>query len=328
MKPVLVSGVQPSGRLHIGNYLGALRNFADLQDSEKYDCYFFLADLHSITEEYDVKEKREQIMNLMADFLTAGIDPKKSVVYQQSQIPAHSELAWILNTIAPLGELERMTQFKDKSSRQLANVNMGLFDYPVLMAADILLYDAAVVPVGEDQLQHLELTRTLARKFNVRFGEIFIEPKGLLTKTPRVMSLKDPAKKMSKSEPGGCLFLDDSPEEIKAKIARATTDSGSEITYDPAKKPGIANLLEIYAALSHMEPKMVVKEFAGENYSAFKKRLTELVAGHFAPFCAQKKALLAKPSILVNILKEGSARTAKIAEKKMKEVKKKVGLAI
>lgn len=328
MRQILVSGIQPSGRLHIGNYLGALGNFADLQDSGKYDCYFFLADLHAITEEYDAKEKRGQIMNLTADFLAVGIDPKKSTIFQQSQIPAHSELAWILNTIAPLGELERMTQFKDKSSRQRANVNMGLFDYPVLMAADVLLYDAAVVPVGEDQLQHLELARTLARKFNARFGETFIEPKGLLTKTPRVMSLKDPAKKMSKSEPNGCLFLDDSPEEIKAKIARATTDSGSEITYDPAKKPGIANLLAIYAALSHMEPKMVAKEFTGKNYSALKKRLAELVADHFAEFRAQKKALLAKPATLANILKDGSARAAVIGEKKIKEAKEKIGLVI
>ncbi len=196
------------------------------------------------------------------------------------------------------------------------------------MAADILLYGAAAVPVGEDQLQHLELARTLARKFNARFGKTFAEPKALLTKTPRVMSLKDPSKKMSKSQPEGCLFLDDPPEEIGRKIARAVTDSGSEVTYEPRKKPGLANLIEIYAALSHMEPAVVAKEFAGEKYSVLKMRLAELVADHFADFRAKKKALLAAPGPLAKILRDGSARAARAAEKKIAEVKEKVGLKI
>jgi tryptophanyl-tRNA synthetase len=328
MKPVLVSGIQPSGRLHIGNYLGALKNFVDLQNSEKYHCYFFIADLHSLTEPFDPKEKREQILNLAADFLAAGLDPKKSVIFLQSESPVQTEIAWVLSAIAPMGELERMTQFKDKSERQSANVNVGLFTYPVLMAADILFADAEVVPVGDDQLQHLELTRTLARKFNKKFGKTFIEPKGLLTKTPRVMSLKDPSKKMSKSQPESCLFLDDSPEEIKKKIARAVTDSGSEVEYDHKKKPGLANLLEIYAALSHMEPKLVAKEFAGENYSVLKVRLAELVTDYFSEFRARKKVLLAKPAALADVLKEGSATAAGAAEKKMKEVKTKIGLSL
>jgi tryptophanyl-tRNA synthetase len=220
-------------------------------------------------------------------------------------------------------------------------VNVGLFDYPVLMAGDVLLYDAAVVPVGDDQLQHLELTRTLARKFNARFGKIFIEPKGLLTKTPRVMSLKDPAKKMSKSQPEGCLFLDDSPEDIRAKIARAVTDSDTKIEYDPERKPGLSNLLEIYAALDEhgtsevgqatgksCEPKEIAREFAGKSYSEFKKSLAELVADYFANFRAQKQKLLTKPATLVKILNDGSARAAKVADAKMDEVKKRVGLAI
>lgn len=328
MKPVLVSGIQPSGRLHIGNYLGALRNFVELQNSGKYECYFFLADLHSITEQFDPKEKSAQILELTADYLAAGIDPKKSVIFQQSQIPAHSELAWILNTIAPIGELERMTQFKDKSVRQVANVNMGLFDYPVLMAADILLYDAGVVPVGDDQLQHLELTRSLARKFNAKFGKTFIEPKDLLTKTPRVMSLKDPSKKMSKSDPASCLFIDDSPEEIKAKIMRATTDSGSEISYDPKKKPGLSNLIEIAAALRSEGTEVVEKKFSGKSYSEFKTALAEFIAAHFADFRTKKKALVAKPETLIKLLDAGSEKAAKVADKKMEEVKKKVGLAL
>ena len=338
-KPVLVSGIQPSGRLHIGNYLGALKNFVDLQNSGKYQCIFFIVDLHSITENFDAVEKRRQILNLTADFLAAGIDPKQSIIMQQSQIPAHSELAWILSTVTPIGELERMTQYKDKSARQMENVNVGLFTYPVLMAADILLYDAAVVPVGDDQLQHLELTRTLARKFNKRFsaspsrphgtsGETFREPKDLLTTTPRVMSLKDPSKKMSKSQPDGCLFLDDTPEDIAKKIARAVTDSDATIAYDPEKKPGLANLIEIYANLTHMEPKLVAEEFAGKSYAQFKASLAEVFVAYFADFRTNKQKLMAKPKEIAKILNTGSAKANAIADKKIQEVKERIGLAL
>ena len=328
MKPALISGMQPTGRLHIGNYLGALKHMVDLQNSDKYRCYFFLANLHALTESFTPEERRSQLLNLTADFLAAGLDPKKSIIFLQSESPAHTQLTWVLNTITPMGELERMTQFKDKAGRQSANINVGLFDYPVLMVADIIFCDAEVVPVGDDQSQHLELTRTLVRKFNEKFGKTFVEPKILLTKTSRVMSLKDPSKKMSKSQPEGCLFLDDSPEVIKTKIARAVTDSGSEIAYDPEKKPGLANLLEIYGALTHMEPHLVAKEFSGQQYSALKKRLTEVVADYFARFRADKKTFLAKPAGLIKILNAGSEQAAKVAEKKMKEVKKKIGIAI
>ena len=327
-KPILFSGIQPSGRLHIGNYLGALKNFVDLQNSGKYQCIFFIVDLHSITENFDPVEKRAQILNLAADFVAAGVDPKQSIVTLQSQIPAHSELAWILNTITPIGELERMTQYKDKSARQIENVNVGLFTYPVLMAADILLYNTNVVPVGDDQLQHLELTRTLARKFNKRFGEIFIEPKDLLTKTPRVMSLKDPLKKMSKSQPDGCLFLDDTPEDVARKIARAVTDSESNIVYDPEKRPGLANIIDIYAALTHMESKLVTEEFGGKTYAQLKASLAKVFVHYFAEFRAQKQKLIAKPEHLRKILKKGSTSANKIASKKMEEVKEKIGLLI
>jgi tryptophanyl-tRNA synthetase len=365
MKSILVSGIQPTGRLHIGNYLGALKNFVELQNSGTYQCYYFIADLHSLTEEFDPKEKYKQILELAADFIAVGIDPKQSVLFRQSLIPAHSELAWILNTITPMGELERMTQYKekarfgknkmdvlmemaDKKAKKKTPVregqfkivttevteeeyqqvrNVGLFDYPVLMAADILLYDANFVPVGDDQLQHLELTRTVARKFNARFGETFIEPKALLTKTPRVMSLKDPLKKMSKSTPEGCLFLDDPPEEIKVKIARATTDSGSDIKHDEAKKPGVSNLLGIYAALSGESIQTLEREFKGKTYSEFKAKLTAVVADHFADFRKKKRALLATPYSLRTILKSGSAKAAKIANKKIAEAKEKVGLS-
>ena len=246
---MLVSGIQPTGRLHLGNYLGALKNFVALQNSNKYECFFFIADLHSLTEDFLPKEKARQITELAADYLAAGLNLKKSTLFLQSAIPPHNELAWILNTITPMGELRRMTQFKDKGGEQ-ESANVGLFDYPVLMAADILIYDTKFVPVGDDQLQHLELARTLARKFNSKFGNTFTEPQPLLTQTPRVMSLDDPSKKMSKSRPAGCIFLDDSPEEIHKKVMRATTDSESVIRYDTETKPGISNLLRIYSSLS------------------------------------------------------------------------------
>lgn len=325
-KPILISGIQPTGRLHIGNYLGALKNFVELQDSGKYRCHFFIADLHSLSENFEPEEKRAQILTLTADFFAIGMDPKKSVIFQQSHIPAHSELASILYPITPMGELERMTQYKDKIANQKENINAGLFNYPVLMAADILIYDTQFVPVGDDQDQHLELARTLARRFNSRFGKTFVEPKGLHTPTPRVMSLKNPAKKMSKSKPEGCLFLDDSPKDIEAKLKAAVTDSGSEIKYDREKKPAISNLLEMYSALADKEIPELEKKFKNSSYSDFKKSLAELVAGHFADFRKKKKSLLAKPDTLTAVLKAGSKQAAKQANKKILEVKQKVGL--
>lgn len=377
MKPILVSGIQTSGRLHIGNYLGALKNFVDLQNSGKYRCYFFLADLHSLTEfpVEGAKEERRRVLDLAANFLAAGLDPKKSVIYQQSQIPAHSELAWIFNTITPMGELERMTQFKDKAGLQeifkkytkfnrddprkftieldsdkvkgggfsrnediILNfvreygerslINSGLLMYPVLMAADILLYDAAVVPVGDDQDQHLELTRTVARKFNSKFGKLFIEPKSLHTPTPRVMSLKDPSKKMSKSRPETCLFLDDSPNEIEKKIMSATTDSGSEVRFEPRTKPGISNLLDIFAGISGKSVATLEKEFAGKNYGEFKRALAETLIKHLAPFRTKKVALMKKPATMKKVLTDGSRVAAKVANAKIALVKRAVGVTL
>ncbi len=325
-KPVLVSGIQPTGRLHIGNYLGALKNFVELQNSGKYYCYFLIVDLHSLTEPFEPKEKSKQILELAAEYMAAGLNPKQSIVFLQSQISAHSELAWILNTITPISELRRMTQFKGKSEAEKENANVGLLTYPTLMAADIILYDAKFVPVGDDQLQHLELTRTLVRKFNSRFGKTFVEPQPILTKTPRVMSLANPAKKMSKSDPQGCLFIDDSPEEIKKKISRAVTDSGSEVKYDPEAKPAISNLLEIYSAVSGKNIPALEKMFAGKGYSEFKAVLGELISDHFASFRKKKAELIKKPATLVKILDAGSKKAGLIAKKKIIEVQKKVGL--
>src|SRR3989344_2808490 len=328
MKPILVSGIQPTGRLHLGNYLGALKNFVDLQNSGKYGCYFFIADLHSLTEEFNPKEKPRQILELTADYIAVGLDPKKSEIFLQSLIPAHSELAWILNTLTPMGELERMTQFKDKGRAQQENINAGLFTYPTIMAADILLYGAQFVPVGNDQDQHLELARTLARKFNGRFGKTFIEPKPLHTETPRVMSLKNPEKKMSKSDPASCLFLDDSPEEIRAKIKTAVTDSGSDIKYDPKNKAAVSNLLKIYSSLADKPIEKLEKEFSGKTYSEFKTKLAETIVKHFADYRKKKKTLLEKPTLLRQTLRQGSGRAAKIAARKISEVKKRMGIAI
>ena len=323
-KPILISGIQPTGRLHLGNYLGALKNFVELQNSGKYDCYFFIADYHSLTIDFNPKEKTNEIFNVANAYLAAGINPKKSTIFVQSQIPQSTELAWILSTITPPGELTRMTQFKDKSKNAPDGVNMGLVFYPVLMAADIILYDAKFVPVGEDQLQHLELTRTLARKFNNKFGQTFIEPQAVLTKTPRVMSLSDPEKKMSKSLTEGCLFLDDSKEEIELKIKRAVTDSGSEIKYDPDKKAGVSNLLLIYEALSGKTISELENKYKGKGYGQFKSDLAKIVAEKLKPF----RSLKTNSSKLKAILNSGSKKAEKIASEKIKEVKKKLGLLL
>lgn len=306
--------------------MGALKNFVSLQNSGKYQCFFFIADLHSLTEESTPKEKAKQIMELAADYLAAGLDPKKSTIFLQSSVPAHSELAWILNTITPFGELRRMTQFKDKGGEAEAT-NVGLFDYPVLMAADILLYDAQVVPVGDDQLQHLELARTLARKFNSKFGKTFAEPKPLLTEIPRVMSLDAPDKKMSKSRPQGCIFLDDSPEEIREKVKRAQTDSESVVRYDAQMKPAISNLMRIYGALSGDLMPDLEKKFQNMNYSELKLGLANTIANYFAPFRARKAALKKQPKIIEKMLKAGNAKAQKISAKKIEIVKKKIGVA-
>jgi len=324
MKPALISGIQPTGRLHIGNYLGALKNFVALQNSGNYRTLFFVADLHSLTIPFEPRDKRAQIEGIVRDYLAAGLSPKKSVLFVQSDVPAHTELAWILNTITPMGELERMTQFKDKSETSPQNVNVGLLTYPVLMAADVLLYSAGAVPVGNDQDQHLELARTLARKFNGRFGNSFIEPKALHTPMPRVMSLNDPEKKMSKSLPAGCLFIDDAPEEITKKIQRAVTDSERTIAYDPEHRPGISNLLELFAAVTDRPISAIVQEFEGKGYAEFKPALAEAIIKELAPFQAKKKKI--KDSEVQKVIAAGAKAANKIANAKLKEVKKLVGI--
>jgi len=325
-KPILFSGMQPTGKLHIGNYFGALKNFVDLQNSGRYQCYFFVADLHSITAEFVPNQKYRQTLDVVADYLAAGISPEKSVIFVQSQIPEHGELTWMLNCITPFGELRRMTQFKDKSLTQKENINIGLFDYPVLMAADVLLYDTDVVPVGEDQLQHLELTRTIARKFNAQFKKIMKEPEPLLTEVPRLMSLSDPLRKMSKSMPEGCLFLDDEPEVIREKIKRAVTDSDAKVTYNPTKKPGIANLIRIYRGFAGLSIKEIERKYADANYGIFKRKLAEVVVEGLRPFQVRKKLLLRKPSEIDRVIEKGRKKAQKKATEKMDQVKLVMGL--
>lgn len=326
-KPILFSGIQPTGKLHIGNYFGALKQFVELQNSGRYQCYFFIADLHSITGDFDPDKKYKQIIDMAINYLAAGLSAEKSTIFIQSQIPEHSELAWVLNCVTPFGELKRMTQFKDKSQTQKENINVGLFDYPVLQAADILIYDAEVIPVGEDQIQHLELTRTIARKFNTQFKKIFVEPKPLLTELPKLMSLTNPEKKMSKSLPDGCLFLDDTPEIIKEKIKRAVTDSDDKIYYDPIKKPAISNLLAIYRGFTKLSMSEIEKKYSDATYSKFKKDVAEVIIDGLKPFQVKKKLLSKKPSSVEKLLEKGRKKAQKRAADKMKQVKKVVGLA-
>jgi len=322
-KQTIFSAIQPSGELHIGNYLGALKNFVELQN--KYNCFFFIADYHSIMENYDPKEKSSQIFNLALDFLAAGLDPKKCVIAVQSQVSEHTELAWIFNTITPISELQRMTQFKDKSQNQEKNINMGLLDYPVLQAADILMYKANAVPVGQDQFQHIELTRKIARFFNNKFGETFPEPKDLITKTPKIMSLTNPTKKMSKSHGAkSYLGINDEPEVINKKMRKAisTTEYNKNI-YD-----FYASLLENFGTEKNKD--YFAKQFKNQNikFSELKDALAEDISNYFAPFREKRKELESKPDYVKKVLSDGAERARKIARETMKEVKEKVGLVL
>ena len=326
-KPILISGIQPSGKLHLGNYLGALKNFVELQNSGQYECYFFIADYHSITEEFEPKNKSREILDLAATYLSAGLDPKKYTLFLQSAAPASPELSWIFSSIAPFGELRRMTQFKEKGG-DAAEANVGLFTYPILMAADIALYDADLVPVGDDQLQHLELARTLIRKFNSRFGVAFVEPKPALTKVTRLMSLDDPARKMSKSRPGGCLFIDDHPIEVEAKLKRAVTDSETVIKYDPESKPGVSNLLLIMQALSGKSMANLEEAFRGQNYGELKHAVSDVVADYFRDFREKKSELLKNPAKVAKAFAAGNKKAAARSAAKLKEVKRLLGLEL
>ena len=325
-QPRLFSGIQPTGQLHIGNYLGALKQWAKLQT--EFEALYCIVDLHSLTEDFNPKEKEQQIFNTAVDILASGVDPEKSKLFIQSQVPEHTELTWILNCITPLAELERMTQYKDKSARQKKNINVGLFDYPVLMAADILLYQAELIPVGEDQLQHIELTKKIAKKFNHKFGEFFELPKAKLTQTARIMSLTNPLKKMSKSEPKSCIFLSDTPEEIQKKISKATTDSGKK----DDKISGGRNLLDIFSAF--VADENIINKFEedyqkGElQYSKFKPMLANVISQSLKPIQQKRKQLLQDKQYVMDVLETGRKYAAQNAIYTITEVKKRIGLPL
>jgi len=322
----IVSGIQPTEQLHIGNYLGAIRQWIELQNDN--ECLFFIADLHALTVPYKPEEMQKRITALVVAYIAAGLDPEKSILFVQSHVKEHAELAWLLNTICPLGELERMTQFKDKSKQYRQNINAGLLDYPVLQAADVLLYRGEGVPVGKDQEQHVELMRTLAKKFNQKFGTTFAEPKSLIPKEgAKIMSLTNPKKKMSKSdEAKSCIFLFDSPEDITKKIMAATTDSGKDVKYNVTKKPGISNLLTIYSLITGKSTQEIEKEFTKRSYADFKRSLAQVVVDYLDPFRKKQKEFAARDVYVQEILKQGAQRAQTIAQPMMQEVKKKMGL--
>jgi tryptophanyl-tRNA synthetase len=322
----IFSGVQPTGAIHIGNYLGALRQWVELQ--EKNECIFCIVDLHALTAPFDLKSLQDLILEKAVIYLAAGIDPEKSIIFVQSQVREHAELCWLLNTVTPVGDLTRMTQYKEKAKKFKANLNAGLLNYPILMAADILLYQTDLVPVGEDQKQHVELTRTIAKRFNQKFGQTFKIPEVKLPKTgARIMSLQQPTKKMSKTDkPESYLGLFDEPEEIKAKISKAVTDTGRVIKYNPKAKPGISNLLTIYSLFSGKSIKELEKKFKSKGYAEFKKSLTELLVNSLEPFRRKRKELLSREVYVKEILNAGAKRAKTIAQSTLEDAKKKMGL--
>lgn len=322
----LYSAVQPTNNLTIGNYLGAIKNWVRLQND--YNCYYAIANMHAITVRQDPAELRRRTLSLAALFIACGIDSEKSALYVQSTVPAHAELCWVLNTFTYVGEMGRMTQYKDKSQKHADNINMGLMDYPVLMAADILLYQAAVVPIGKDQTQHLEIARDIAQRFNNAYTPTFTVPEGVYLKAAaNICDLLNPDKKMSKSAENinGSIFLTDDRDTVIRKFKRAVTDSDGQIIYDPEKKPGVSNLLSIYSVFSDKSIDDVVKEFSGKGYGDFKLAVAETVADKLAPIQAEQEKLLKDKEYLDGVLKKGRDIAAYTANKTLNKVYKKIG---
>ena len=322
----LYSAVQPTNNLTIGNYLGAIKNWVRLQND--YNCYYAIANMHAITVRQDPAELRRRTLSLAALFIACGIDSEKSALYVQSTVPAHAELCWVLNTFTYVGEMGRMTQYKDKSQKHADNINMGLMDYPVLMAADILLYQAAVVPIGKDQTQHLEIARDIAQRFNNAYTPTFTLPEGVYLKAAaNICDLLNPDKKMSKSAENinGSIFLTDDRDTVIRKFKRAVTDSDGQIIYDPEKKPGVSNLLSIYSVFSDKSIDDVVKEFSDRGYGDFKLAVAETVADKLAPIQAEQEKLLKDKEYLDGVLKKGRDIAAYTANKTLNKVYKKIG---
>ena len=327
VKKTLLSGIQPSGNLHLGNYLGAVKNWAALPD--EFNCFYFMADLHTLTVRQNPAELRRRSTTQLAQYIACGLDPEKNVLFLQSHVHEHAELGRILNCYTMFGELSRMTQFKDKCAKNADNINGGLFTYPSLMAADILLYQADYVPVGEDQKQHCELTRDIANRFNNLYGETFKVPEPYIPKVgARIMSLGNPTSKMSKSDPTGCVFLMDSPEEIARKFKRAITDSDTErcVRYDPENKPGVANLMNIYASVTGKRFDEIESEFAGKGYGVFKPAVGDAVIETLRPIREEAERILADKAYLKQVYTDGAMKASSVARKTLRKVYKRVGL--
>ncbi|SCH81269.1 Tryptophan--tRNA ligase [uncultured Clostridium sp.] len=324
-KKVLYSGMQSTGNLTLGNYLGALKNWITLSD--EYECFYSVANMHSITVRQNPAELRKHARELLTLFIAAGIDPEKNCIYYQSHVPAHAELAWILNCYTYMGELSRMTQFKDKSAKHADNINAGLFTYPVLMAADILLYQADVVPVGIDQMQHLEITRDIAQRFNSIYGDVFTIPEAYVGKVgAKIMSLQEPSRKMSKSDenPNGSIYLMDDPDTIMRKFKRAVTDSEGQIRYRD-EQPGIKNLISIYCACTGKTPEEVEREFDGRGYGEFKPAVGEAVISVLRPLQERVAELTRDKAYIDSVIKNNAEKADYVANKTLRKVQKKVG---
>ena len=325
-KKKILSGIKPSGELTLGSYLGAIKNWVELSD--EYDCFYMMADMHAITVRQNPAELRRRTLSQLAQYIACGLDPKKNTMFIQSHVSAHAELSWVLNCYTMFGELSRMTQFKDKSAKNATNINAGLFTYPVLMASDILVYQADLVPVGEDQKQHVELTRDIANRFNGVYGDTFTIPEPFIPKTgARIMSLQEPLSKMSKSEQdnGGCVCLLDRPEAIMKAFRRAVTDSDTCVRFDQKNKPGISNLMQIYSVITKKSFEQIENEFASRGYGDFKTAVGEAVVELLRPVREETEKLIADKAYLESVYKEGAERAAYVANKTLRKVYKRVG---
>ncbi|MCC8129226.1 MAG: tryptophan--tRNA ligase [Clostridiales bacterium] len=325
-KGVMLSGIQPSGELTLGSYLGAIKNWAERAD--QFDCYYFMADMHTITVRQNPADLRRRTVSQLAAYIACGLDPERNTLFIQSHVPAHAQLGWILDCYTMFGELSRMTQFKSKSAAHAENINAGLFTYPCLMAADILLYQADYVPVGEDQKQHCELTRDIAERFNAIYGPVFKVPEPYIPKMgARVMSLTSPENKMSKSDqdPNGCVYLLEDPAVIAKKFKRAVTDSEACVRFDPVNKPGISNLMQIYAATTGRSFEAIEAEFAGQGYGAFKTAVGDSVVEMCRPIREETERLLKDKGYLESVYRAGAEKAGRIANKTLRKVYKKVG---
>ena len=325
-KKVMLSGIQPSGDLHLGNYLGAIKNWG--ARAEEFDCYYFMADLHTITVRQNPADLRRRTLEQLALYIACGLDPEKNTLFIQSHVHQHAELGWVLQCYTMFGELSRMTQFKDKSAKHKENINGGLFAYPSLMAADILLYQPDFIPVGEDQKQHCELTRDVAQRFNSVYGDVFKIPEPYIPKAgARVMSLNAPESKMSKSMPEGCIFMMEKPEDIQRKFKRAITDSDTEncVRYDQKNKPGVSNLMDIYAAVTGKNYAEIEAEFAGQGYGKFKPAVGEAVVETLRPIREEATRILKDKAYLESVYTAGAEKASYVANKTLRKVYKKVG---